>query len=223
MYRLLEKRYVPVHSEHSARRIFEPALHSSHIVHLTTRRTVEMESADLELPALPPVLADLVDIQDPDLDYIVAAVEELRAAGLNVSDPAVFQVAVALGHKRARTAPDDTSLQPATEARIAMSARVTAIHAYLREREPEPVVYYMRTGLLCKIGITRNVAQRVVTLGAEEILAVEPGGRKLERFRHKQFAGLRSTREWFHYEGELIEHVHRLQRNFADEALPNVV
>jgi T5orf172 domain len=214
---VLTAQVCPMHSARSARDAFPLSIRSSHIVHVCGRDTRASEMYDPETPSLPSDLVHLVDVDDPDIEYVAKALTDLRIAGLDVTDPTVFRMAVDLGHKQAHLAEDDAALQPVTEARIKQGALVSAVHARLREQDPEPVVYYMRTGSLCKIGFTKNVVQRIITLGAEELLVVEPGDRKLERARHRQFKHLRSTREWFRYELQLAEHVRCLQETFMAE------
>jgi hypothetical protein len=77
----------------------------------------------------------------------------------------------------------------------------------LAERER---VYYMRIGNRCKIGYTSDIWVRLNNINPEEFLAVERGGRTLERWRHEQFADLRTNGEWFRYEEPLVGHVAQL-------------
>lgn len=81
--------------------------------------------------------------------------------------------------------------------------------------ETESVVYYMRVGDRVKIGFSTNLTGRIAALAPEEVLAVEPGGRLLEGVRHRQFADLRVTREWFRMEEPLVSHMDRLQQAAA--------
>lgn len=52
----------------------------------------------------------------------------------------------------------------------------------------DPVVYYALIGDYVKIGYTRKLRNRLATLRADRLLAVEPGGADLERQRHADFA-----------------------------------
>lgn len=71
-------------------------------------------------------------------------------------------------------------------------------------------VYYVHApelGLV-KIGHAGNVHKRLTMLQTGSptrlvLLAVEPGGEKLERERHAQFEQLRARGEWFRFEGDL--------------------
>lgn len=78
------------------------------------------------------------------------------------------------------------------------------------------VVYYAwipagvpRIGSSVKIGYSASVQKRMGSLGAD-LLATEPGGRKLEAQRHREWAHLRVEREYFRPEEELMTHVERL-------------
>lgn len=85
-----------------------------------------------------------------------------------------------------------------------------------RER-PQPsdgpgFVYYVRLGDRVKIGWTSNVARRMGELPVEQVLAVEPGSRRLERDRHAQFNHLSAAgREWFTLAPDLLAHVAQLR------------
>src|SRR5690348_16118073 len=55
-----------------------------------------------------------------------------------------------------------------------------------REAEPGPVVYYAQMGANVKIGYSIDLRRRMKTMYVQRdlLLAVEPGGRKVERERH---------------------------------------
>ena len=74
-------------------------------------------------------------------------------------------------------------------------------------RKFPPVIYYIRWGDRIKIGTSENVRQRLHNLYHDEVLALEPGGRTLERRRHAQFADykLPKYKEWFTVAPALIE------------------
>lgn len=69
------------------------------------------------------------------------------------------------------------------------------------------VVYYLRHGDMVKIGTTRSLAGRLKSLRYDELLAVEPGSFKQEKFRHEQFATIRADGEWFRRCAELDGHI----------------
>lgn len=68
-------------------------------------------------------------------------------------------------------------------------------HNYLRRqsllrRVSGSVVYYAAIDAFVKIGVTAHLHRRMRTLQVDQLLAVEPGYRDLERIRHRQFAHL---------------------------------
>lgn len=80
------------------------------------------------------------------------------------------------------------------------------------------LVYYAldawSTGLVVKIGFTTNMRQRLVALRrftasrqTPIVLAVEAGSLHLEEQRHVEFAGLRTSGEWFTYTPPLTDHI----------------
>lgn len=85
--------------------------------------------------------------------------------------------------------------------------------------EPTPstaVVYYAwvpadrpRVGSSVKIGYSASVLRRMSGLSVD-LLATEPGDRKLESARHREFALLRIEREYFRPGPDLMAHVERL-------------
>jgi Meiotically up-regulated gene 113 len=68
-------------------------------------------------------------------------------------------------------------------------------------------VYYMRIGDCIKIGTTRSMKKRISDLQPDEVLAVEPGDRTVERERHRQFAHLRVRGERFRVAPDLLAHI----------------
>jgi hypothetical protein len=152
-----------------------------------------------------PELVELIDLDDPDIRYVTAAVQALRSAGLDVTVPANLALAVKLGHENAARATDDAVFATHDERRLATLARRTV------RRPTQSVVYYMRLGNRCKIGWSADVNTRMQTIAAEELLATEPGGPKLEQQRHDEFRRLRTSGEWFRYESPLTEHVEQLR------------
>lgn len=82
------------------------------------------------------------------------------------------------------------------------------------------VVYYIRLdGGLVKIGTTTNLMERIRHAGLpgmrnkDRVLAVEFGGRDLERERHAEFNHLRvaGAGETFQPGGDLLAHIERLR------------
>lgn len=77
-------------------------------------------------------------------------------------------------------------------------------------RSANGVVYYVRIRGYVKIGVTANLRHRMLNLRADQqqILAVEPGGRDLERQRHREFAEERhGRREDFDLSDRLKHHI----------------
>lgn len=72
------------------------------------------------------------------------------------------------------------------------------------------VVYYLRFGDRVKIGLSSDLARRLGNLPYDEILGLEHGARGLEMRRHRQFAHLRLSGEWFVAADELIDFIKRL-------------
>lgn len=85
----------------------------------------------------------------------------------------------------------------------------------VEEWHRQSVVYYVRIRDTIKIGTTVNTASRIPRLGADEVLALEPGGEDLERLRHRQFAHLRIRGERFRAEPDLLSHIEMLVKHFG--------
>lgn len=120
-------------------------------------------------------LSRLIDADDPAFDHIAQALTEMSAAGVQLNAETI-KAAVKLGHHRFRS-----ELPPVKIARVETHWRPSG-----------HVVYYIRRGNMVKIGTTKNLRERLNGLMPDEVLAIEPGGRALERERHAQFADLRS-------------------------------
>lgn len=134
-------------------------------------------------------IMEIVDADDPALPEIAMVLREAQEAGAELDEATVVE-AVRVGRERwaNRKAPE------------VVTERIAPAFS--------SIVYYVRRGLLIKIGTTRAPEQRFIALLPDEILAVEPGDRLLERRRHVQFKHLRmGTSEHFKPAPELIEHV----------------
>lgn len=139
-------------------------------------------------------------------ELLSAALDFVRAEslGFDITDPEV-QRTVVDAHKR-----NQEKAQALAATRLEFQKRLAA------SRQPtESVVYYMRVGNRVKIGYTTNMKFRLAAVMPEELLATEPGGAMLEDVRHRQFADLRTSREWFKLEGRLAEHITKLQEAAA--------
>lgn len=86
----------------------------------------------------------------------------------------------------------------------------------------DPVVYYVRIGYYVKIGTTAHFANRMGTLGVDDVLALEWGTFALERLRHQQFADCRAHnapgRELFYPNHELHDHIEKVKAEWRDGA-----
>jgi hypothetical protein len=90
----------------------------------------------------------------------------------------------------------------------------------------QSMVYYVRIHDFIKIGYTTNVKQRMSQLRVhtDAILATEPGGRDLERDRHKQFADLRiGTMENFKPTKRLIDHIDAVREYHGEPAITGCI
>jgi hypothetical protein len=130
-----------------------------------------------------------LDLDDPALPSIAAAVAEMREAGAELNEGAV-ELAIRLGRHR-------------WASRVKPSPRSARV-------KPEPIagsiVYYIRRGSVAKIGTTTRPYDRFVSLMPDEVLAFEPGGFALEKLRHNRFAHLRiGASEHFRIAAELMD------------------
>lgn len=157
-----------------------------------------------------PALSELVDTTEPAFSEIAKVLTEMMSANVDFT-PDVVAAAVKVGrHKHQRQQP---------EPKLAPSTRRA-------DKTAGPVVYYIRRGHLIKIGTTTNMHDRMHALMPDEILAIEPGDRAVEKARHKEFAGLRTSRlgEYF-YPGPILQaHIARLRRLHGqpDPKLPSL-
>jgi hypothetical protein len=107
----------------------------------------------------------------------------------------------------------------------ALRARQVALDAYTEEEFADAKearqygwVYYLRVGDQIKIGFSSNVQRRLRAYPpGSELLAVEPGDKKLERKRHNEFfEWLAAGREWFEPSEELLQHTRDLVSMHGD-------
>ena len=78
------------------------------------------------------------------------------------------------------------------------------------------VVYYIRFRDAVKIGTTINPDARLRDHPWDELLALEPGGRKTERLRHVELHKHRLTGEWFELNDAVSRHIEGVKRDNAD-------
>jgi hypothetical protein len=89
--------------------------------------------------------------------------------------------------------------------------------------ESVSIVYYVRIGNHIKIGMTRNLHERMGALQPDEILAIEEGGRDKEMARHQQFTWSKAPKgaEYFYPTDDLMRHIDELRK--LDWKPPKVV
>lgn len=152
----------------------------------------------------------LVPQDEPARDRILIELHRMQLAGVELDDRAV-EIASLIGQYAHRKAISNAMVALGDVPR----SQKTATELDDRPRW----VYYIRRGLLIKIGTTVNLETRFITLRPNEILAIEPGDERVERQRHQQFADLRHSGEYFHPGPALQEHVLALR---AEHGAPRV-
>lgn len=88
--------------------------------------------------------------------------------------------------------------------------------------EQEPIVYFIRSGNLVKIGTTVDLISRMKSFNLPNlvVLATEPGYRTREGELHRQFADQRQEREWFRLEEPLVSYINDIR---AQHGVPELV
>jgi hypothetical protein len=79
----------------------------------------------------------------------------------------------------------------------------------------ESFVYLLEAGNSYKVGYSKNIDQRVRAFNTAaktpcRIIAIAPGGRKLERTLHSRFFSFRISREWFSHSSVLLNRFQKL-------------
>lgn len=156
-------------------------------------------SADRDGITGPPKAADMVDPEDPAYGHIIQAAMRLIEFGFEPTDPDITRRAIEAGRR-------DYEKDPRTLARRYQRDSVEKRYGTDAITAPE-VVYYMRIGNRVKIGWSTNLTTRLATINPEELMAVEPGDRKLEQLRHLEFRALHTHGEWFRLEEPLTTHI----------------
>lgn len=142
--------------------------------------------------------SDKVDSNDPAHTHILINLHRMELAGVEIDDRAV-EIAAQLG----RHAYGEAQSRPARTDE-GLRAHALAVRA-------ASTVYYVRCGHLIKIGTTTDLGRRFKSVRPNELLAVESGGQELETRRHRQFAELRASGEYFHPGRALQEHIVQLR------------
>ncbi|MER6534703.1 GIY-YIG nuclease family protein [Streptomyces sp900105755] len=148
-------------------------------------------------------LLQLVDTEGPAFARIADALQDMVDAGVELTEETVT-IAVKIGKQK----------------HAAQSAR------RITEPDRRAIVYYIRRGDLIKIGTTVDPANRLGSLMPDEILAFEPGDRRIEQQRHRQFEASRVApkSEYFRQDPVLLAHVAKLlqEHGAPDPAWPSV-
>jgi len=130
--------------------------------------------------------------------HILINLHRMELAGVEIDDRAV-EIATQLGHH----AYEEAQAQP-LRTDEGLRAHALAVQAASK-------VYYVRCGHLIKIGTTTDLRRRFKSVRPNELLAVEAGGQELETQRHRQFADLRASGEYFHPGRALQDHIVQLR------------
>lgn len=149
-------------------------------------------------------LMELIDLADPAFAAVTTVLREMRDAGVEL-DSTTVQVAVKLGRQRF-----DWNKNTPLAADAEMPSALTLASA------ADSIVYYIRRGPLIKIGTTVDPVQRFRDLLPDEICATEPGARREEQFRHRQFRHLRCLGEHFQPAPELMAHIAEVRGMYGD-------
>lgn len=149
----------------------------------------------------------------PDCDHLVPRTSPLpvcHACGIKIAVVHWGDAKLALGVQR--------EIQ---EERDQARARREAAYA------DQSLVYYVRIGEHIKIGYSTNLKQRISQLRLQPtaLLATEPGGRDLEKERHRQFSADRivSNREDFTLSPRLLAHIGALLAEHGPPKIPGFV
>jgi len=78
------------------------------------------------------------------------------------------------------------------------------------------VVYYLRYRDRVKIGTSATPRRRLAAIMHDELLAFEPGDRRIEHDRHVQFADLREGGEWFSLTGAVLIHIDQVRARVGE-------
>lgn len=140
----------------------------------------------------------LVDTTDPAWPFVAAVLREFATSGVEI-DATSVATALKVGKRRMYEAPH---LVSAVQPTLVSSA--------------DSIVYYIRRGDFIKIGTTTSPRGRFVDLHPDEILAFEPGDRRQEKQRHRQFWHLRQSGEYFHPEPDLMDHIRTIRSLYGD-------
>lgn len=145
-------------------------------------------------------------MDDPARGWVWDILQTAEDLGLDTGDPETVRRALAVARRRWDAATSRTA-EPSAYSELSAARRAARKHP--------PVVYYMRTGDLVKIGTTIRIGPRLASVGAVAVMAIEPGDSLRETVRHQQFRHLRNHGEWFRLEEDLGLHIVDVRESFA--------
>lgn len=151
--------------------------------------------------------SDKVDRDDPARSHILILLHRMEQAGVELDERAI-EIATKLGRWQVSDALEEAPVAPGDVPRWQRRGRESDI-------DRPSWVYYVRCGHLVKIGTTIDLALRFTAIRPNEILALEPGSLILEGERHREFAHLRASGEYFHPGADLQIHIAQLRRDYG--------
>ncbi|MER5584097.1 hypothetical protein ABT090_20995 [Streptomyces asoensis] len=154
--------------------------------------------------------ADKVDPDDPARSHILITIARMEKAGVEIDDRAI-EIATKLGRWHIEQALSEEPVAKGDVPRWQRRGQESRV-------EKTSFVYYVRCGHLVKIGTTVDLASRFIAIRPNEVLALEPGGPVLETERHREFAALRASGEYFHPGPALQKQILSLREAFGPPA-----
>lgn len=142
-----------------------------------------------------------VDMERPEWPSVAVVLSEMQAAGIELCED-TLGVAQKMGAHRWATRERSRPKTPPGSTGTEVS--------------PGAIVYYIRRGLLVKIGTTEFPIGRFADLLPDEVCAFEPGSYTREQQRHSEFRHLRCYREYFRMDDDLVAHIKALRRLHGD-------
>lgn len=146
-------------------------------------------------------------MQHPCTSDIMLMLMGASDLGFDVNQPDILRRAIDVTDRRWRERLDRSTGERAYAELLA---------ARRAEKRHPPVVYYMRMSDLVKIGTTTRIGPRLASIGAQAVMAIEPGSANVEFNRHKQFAHLHDHGEWFRLEEDLGRHIVDVRAAFVE-------
>lgn len=151
--------------------------------------------------------SDKVDPDDPARSHILITINQMHLAGVEIDDQAI-EIATKLGRWHVEQALAEASVPEGDVPRWQRRGREMDI-------DRPSWVYYLRCGNLIKIGTTIDLVKRFEAIRPNEVLALEPGGLIIEGERHREFAQLRASGEYFQPGPDLQRYILDLRKAFG--------